>query len=100
MKQVDASLINKQVLKNFNLESFIARVRSIEKGIITIEWYNSNGDLIGLKVEQGNLELFEQKKWTRQMHEFTKKFTLPSMSLASISLVLIFSLIISGNQSP
>jgi len=71
-------------------------VRSIEKGIITIEWYYSNGDLIGLKVEQGNLELFAQKKWTHQMHEFTKKFTLPSMSLASISLVLIFSLIISG----
>ena len=71
-------------------------MRSIEKGIITIEWYNSNGDLIGLKVEQGNLEFFEQKKWTHQMHEFTKKFTLPSMSLASISLVLIFSLIISG----
>jgi len=47
-------------------------VRSIEKGIITIKWYNSNGDLIGLKVEQGNLELFEQKKWTHQMHEFTK----------------------------
>ncbi len=30
------------------------------------------------------------------MHEYTKKFTLPNMSLASISLVLIFSLIISG----
>ncbi len=47
-------------------------MRSIEKGIITIKWYNSNGNLIGLTVEQGNLELFEQKKWTHQMHEFTK----------------------------
>ena len=32
-------------------------MRSIEKRIITIEWYNSNGDLIGLNVEQGNLAL-------------------------------------------
>ncbi len=36
-------------------ESFIARVRSKENDIITIEWYNSNRDLIGFNFSKKKL---------------------------------------------
>jgi hypothetical protein len=37
----------------------VARIRSIEKNKITIEWYNSDGALLGLHVQEDKIELFE-----------------------------------------
>jgi hypothetical protein len=75
-------------------ESFNSRVRSIENDIITIEWYNSNRDLIGLKVERECLELFEKRTWIHRMHEL-----ILNIKVQSICVLFTFSLIISGLHS-
>jgi|LakMenE18May11ns_1017448.scaffolds.fasta_scaffold9669138_1 hypothetical protein len=51
------------------LESFIARVRLIKDNVITISWNNANNDLIGLKVAQESLELFERQTWAHYMND-------------------------------
>ena len=73
------------------LESFIARVRLIEDNVITISWKNANNDLIGLKVAQESLELFERLTSVHYMNDLIKK-----IKLSSLFLIFLSSIIISG----
>jgi hypothetical protein len=73
------------------LESFIARVRLIKDNVITISWNNANNDLIGLKVAQESLELFERQTWAHYMNDLIKK-----IKLSSLCFIFLLSILISG----
>ena len=69
----------------------IARVRSIEKTRIIVEWFNSTGDLIGTYATEDNIELFERKT---QLDCF--KNSLQKLSIKLILIALFVSLFSNG----
>ena len=60
----------------------MARIRSIEKNKITIEWYNSDGALLGLHVQEDKIELFEPMTWRNSLNELIKIMTFQRILLA------------------
>ncbi len=59
----------------------MARIRSIEKNKIIIEWYKSDGALLGLHVQEDNIELFEPMTWRNSLNELKKIMTIQRILL-------------------
>ena len=78
-------------IKQIILDSVIARVRSIENTIITVEWFNSSGDLIGAHVSQENIELFQRKTILEYLKNGIQKV---SMKLILITFFCGYSLMV------